>query len=284
MKQLISLTIVLVFLIGLVGCAPAQPEVIVITATPGPVEKVIRIGQSVSGGPPFAYYTDGDPNKPLIGLEPDMINEIGECMGARVEWYDVNWTGIFTGLLAGKWDIASGQIFATQERDASMDFADPYMEADTGVMIKKGAQLKSLEDMKGKVLGADTGSAAIEWLQDNVDKYGPYEIKTYDTLSEVWLDVEAGRIDGGLGDAPGIVFYVKDYPNLELGFELGEGYMQASAFRPGDPLMEEYNKCQRELKKSGRLAEIYETYFGAPPEPDSVVNKLFDDAPYVPDK
>jgi len=265
------------------GCAspaPTQPP----SPTEAPKPQELRIAIAVSGGPPFDFYTDGDPTKPLIGLEPDILNAVAECMGVKINFYDAGFDGILPGLLSNKWDVGAGTFFVTKQRAAMVDFADPYMDSDTGVMIKKGAQLHSFADMKGKVLGADTGSAAEAWLKANGDKYG-FTYKTYDDLSQVWLDVAAGRIDGGLGDTPEITFYIKDYKDtLDLGMALGAGYKQAFAFRKGDPNLPKFNQCQRDLKKNGKIGQFYQTYFGAPCPKDSSCFTTYENAPYVPDK
>jgi polar amino acid transport system substrate-binding protein len=297
MKKLLFAVIMLsVLLASCAAPAPAQPEVIketvivetekevVVTAVPEETKPVVKVGIVVHGQPPVRYYVDGDPMKGLAGYEVDVMRNVAECMGVELETYDVAWAGLFAGLLSGKWDWAASSVFIRQDREEMMDFSDPYQDSDIAFMKPKGTQLDTFEDLKGKVLCADTGAGSEIWLRDNLEKYGPYTIQTYSGIQNVWNDVLAGRCDGGLGDSPTMEYFVKDYPDqLDRGLYLGVGYKVGIAFRPDDPMIPEFNACLREMKTSGQLAELYETHFGVAPHPDSAVVDLFE-TKYVPDK
>jgi len=142
--------------------------------------------------------------------------------------------------------------------------------------------VKSLKDLKGTKLGAQAGTADHAWLKNNMDKYGPYEIKTYDRTVDMIMDVINGRIDGYLRDKTRGLFQIRNYPQLEVGFPAGQTFMQAVAFRKGDPLRDEFNKIQNEMKKDGTLPAIYKKWLGVEPSPDCPAVKVFD-KPYQPD-
>lgn len=274
MKTMKALMLVLIVLVAVTGFtfAGGQQE-----AEESTEKEVVKVGIVVHGQPPVRYYIDGDPMKGLTGYEVGIIKNVAERMGVEVEFYDVTWSGLFAGLLSEKWDWAASSVFITAERQNMMDFSHPYQESDVAFLKPAGSQLDSLEDLKGKKLGADTGSGAHNWLTDNQDKYGPYEILTYDGMSEVQQDVVSGRLDGGLGDSPNMEFFAAQYPEVEMGLYLDKGYMIGIAFRPGDPMVDEFNEALMEMKKSGKTAEIYEEFFGAPPRSESAVVKLFPD-------
>lgn len=274
------------------GCAaPAAPEPTKAPPPAGPAPTTAaapkgkaRIGLVVSATPPRAYYKDGDPKKGLEGIEVELMNKVAQCMNVQTEYMDVAWSGLFTGLLSNKWDWAASAVFIRKDRAAMMDFADPYMDSDVAFMVRKGTKLKTFADLKDKTLCADTGAGSELWLRENLAKYGPYKIQTYNGVADVWNDVLAGRCDGGLGDSPAVEFFVKNYPDkLEPGLYLGLSYKCAIAFRPGDPMIPEFNRCQRELKKSGEMSALYKKYYGADPQPGSATVELFT-TPYKPDK
>ncbi|MFO7848624.1 MAG: ABC transporter substrate-binding protein [Spirochaetia bacterium] len=240
-------------------------------------EEPIKVGIVVHGEPPVRYYVDGDPEKGLTGYEVKIIENVAECMGVEIEFYDVSWSGLFAGLLSEKWDWAASSVFMTEERAERMAFSNPYQESDIAFLKPTDTELDSFEDLEGKVLGADTGSGAYNWLEENQDKYGPYEIKTYDGMGEVQQDVVSGRLDGGLGDSPNMEYFAGDYPEVEMGLYLGEGHKIGIAFRPDYPLVDEFNECLMELKESGKTAELYEEFFGSEPREGGPVVKTYPD-------
>jgi polar amino acid transport system substrate-binding protein len=97
------------------------------------------------------------------------------------------------------------------------------------------------------------------------------------------LDLQAGRIDGMVGDSPTVLYFIKDKPDLEMPVLANNPFMQATFFRQGDALRDEFTKAENLLKENGILAAIYKKWFGVDPDPNSPTVKIFE-TPYVPDK
>ena len=276
MKMLIRVGLVLLVLAaGLVGCAtptaePTTPEVEEPTAAPvepteapeAPEGEVLKVGLN-SENVPWEFMREGE----LVGFEVDMLHELAKRMDVELEFITVPFSGIFTGLQSGKWDLASSSIWITAERLQEMDFADPYYDSDMSLMTQADTDIASFADMAGGVFGADTGSMNDQWLKDNQDAYGPYEIRNYDSPTDAFLDLQAGRLDGVVADAPTALYYVQENPDagLDVPLLMNAGFPQAWAFRKGDPLRDTVNEIQNEMKRDGTLAEIYEKWFGQPP-------------------
>jgi polar amino acid transport system substrate-binding protein len=146
------------------------------------------------------------------------------------------------------------------------------------LMTRADSTIKSFEDMKDGTFGADTGSMNDQWLKDNVGNYGPYEIKNYDSPTDAFLDLQAGRLDGVVADSPTALYYVQQNPDagLAVPFLMNIGFPQAWAFRKGDPLRDAVNGVQNEMKKDGTLAAIYKTWFGQDPPADSSTVKVYE--------
>ncbi len=280
MKKLSRIGLILLVLSAVVvGCAtPAteepSPTEAVEEPTQAPEEEggdkeVLRVGLN-SENVPWEFMREGE----LVGFEVDMLEELAQRTGMELEYTTVPFSSIFTGLQAEKWDLASSSIWITEERLQEMDFADPYYDSDMALLTPADAEIASFEDMAGGVFGADTGSMNDQWLKDNVDVYGPYEIKNYDSPTDAFLDAQTGRLDGVVADAPTALYYVMQNPDAGLSVPLlmNAGFPQAWAFRKGDPLRDMVNEIQNEMKQDGTLAQIYEKWFGqAPPEGSSTV-------------
>lgn len=244
----------------------------------------LRIGMVVGATPPRSYYPNSDPSQPLTGYEPDILEEVAKRMGKEIVYYDVAWAGLFTGLLAEKWDVAASNVFIKIDREAMMDFSEPHLDSDIGVLASITSEMDGLDDLKGKTLGVDTGSGAEVWLRENIEKYGPYTIQTYNGVPDAFLDVLTGRLDGAITDVSNVDWYVKDNSDrVKRAMVLGEAYRVGFAFRPGDPLQNEFTKAIREMKEEGVIAEIYKKYYNVYPNEGNSAYVLYAE-PYVPNK
>jgi polar amino acid transport system substrate-binding protein len=245
----------------------------------GGAKKTITVGVN-SENPPWIFAEDGK----MTGYEADILEEFAKRAGYEVEYKSAPFATVLTGVQSGQWDIAMSSIWIKKERAEVMDFADPYYDSGIGLMTRKGG-ITDLSQMKGKTFGSDTGSANEAWLVDNQDKYGPYNIKSYDYWVDAALDLEAGRLDGVVVDDPIALYYIKQHPGSDLvmkiyipGFKAG----QALAFKKGSPLRDEFNKIQNEMKKDGTLAAINKKWFGVDPQPDSSTVNIW--GPYMPNE
>ena len=228
--------------------------------------------------PPRSYYTNSDPSQPLTGYEPDILNEIAKRLNKEIVYYDVAWTGLFTGLLSQKWDVAASNIFINEERQAMMDFSEPHFDTGMGMLVGIQSDISSLSDIKGKILGVDIGSGAEVWLRENMDKYGPYTIQSYNGTPDVFLDVQTGRLDGGVSDLSIIDWYVESHKSrLKRGATLGDPYKVGFALRKSSPLIKDFTKVIRAMKKDGTIGEIYKKYHGVYPDKNNSAYILYDE-------
>jgi len=237
----------------------------------------IHAGMVIGATPPRSYYEDWDPSNPLTGYEVEILEEIGVRLGREIVYYDVSWTGLFTGLLAGKWDVGASNIFIKKDREAMMDFSEPHLDSDLGMLSSIDAEINSLNDLKGRTFGVDTGSGAEVWLREHMDQYGPYTIQTYNGVPDIFLDVLTGRLDGGISDLSNVDWYVKSHRNrAKRALVLGEAYRVGFAFRPESQLADEFTAAIREMKREGVIAEIYNKFHGAYPEDGNSAYVLYE--------
>lgn len=236
----------------------------------GKDNKIIRVGLNV-GFVPFEFKEGDD----LVGVEVDIISEAIKRLDKEPEWIATPWSGLFAGLLAQKYDIAAAGISINPDRLKEMDFISPYYDSDQSLTTKVGSGIESLEDMNGKVLGVESGTAGDQWAQENKVKYQFSEIKLYNSLQDAMMDLEAERIDGEISDIPASLYYTKDKETLKVVERVVTNEKYSFAFRKGDALRDEFNTVMDDMKKDGTMAKIYEKWFGeAPPEDSSTVTIL----------
>lgn len=63
----------------------------------------------------------------IIGFDVDMAKRMAASMGVELELVSIAWDGIIAGLLTDKFDIIMSGMTLTQERNLSINFAQPYI-------------------------------------------------------------------------------------------------------------------------------------------------------------
>jgi polar amino acid transport system substrate-binding protein len=238
--------------------------------------KLLRVGMNADS-PPFGYMENGK----LVGMEIDLYKEVARRMGVELELTNLPFAGIFPGLQSGKWDVA-GNTWIKKERMEMMDFADPWIRATVAFAVKKDSGLASMSDLKGKVIGVQAGTADQAAVEERKATYGPYEIKTYDRAVDQINDLLAGRIDAVARDRTRLLYQIRNFPELHVPFDAGNTFMQAAAFRMGDPLRDRFNEVQNDMKRDGTLSKIIEKWLGVAPGPNEPANIIYT-KPYEPE-
>lgn len=249
------------FLSGLVGFAAAVTLATACSNNTAP-ETPIKVGANV-GNVPWEFE---DESGQLVGFEVDLVNEIAERMDREVEFVNTPFTGLFPAVLSNRIDAAVSSITITEERMKTLDFAQPYYDSDQSLTVRADSGITSVADMRGKVVGVDTGSTGDTWAQQHMQQYGFKEIRRYEGLNPAMLDLEAGRFDGYISDIPATLYYTKDKTELEVVERIRTGERYSVMFAKDNPLRDEFNQVIGEMKKDDTLAEIHEKWFGSAPE------------------
>nr|WP_051231216.1 transporter substrate-binding domain-containing protein [Kaistia adipata] len=215
--------------------------------------------------PPFNYVgTDGK----IEGFDIDFGMELCKRIGADCEFVAQDWDGIIPGLLTKKYDLIVASMNITEPRKKQVAFSDPYYKtAMTHIVAKDSGMTEfSNETMKGKVIGAQTGSTQAEYVQA---KYPDADIRLYPSQVELNLDMSNGRIDVMLGDLLPSIDFVKTEegaccevagpPIVDPAF-VGEG--AGIALRQEDTaLRERVNKAIAEIRADGTFKKLNDKYF-----------------------
>lgn len=221
----------------------------------------LQVGANI-GNVPWEFQDDkGD----VVGFEVDLVKEVASRLGDQVEITNIPFNGLFSAVQSGRIDVAISSITITDERLKSVSFAQPYYDSDQSLTVAKGGP-QNLDEMKGKVVGVDTGSTGDSWTAAHADQYGFADIRRYEGLQPAMLDLAAGRIDGYISDIPALLYYIKDKPNLQVVARITSDEHYSMMFAKGSDLAVKANDAITELKQDGTLAKLHEKWFGAAPD------------------
>ena len=211
----------------------------------------------------------------LEGFNIDLGNEIARRLGRPIEIDGTEFSALIPGMNAKKYDFVLAPTTATPERAKAMLFSEGYMETDYRFLQKKGDRpIASLDDLKGKTLSLNKGSAYESWARQNAEKYG-FKFDVYGTNADAVQAVLSGRADANLAGHTVVMWAAKQNPQVVPTFTYKTGLVWAVAFRLDDPAgRAEVNNAIKCMKKDGTIARLYEKWFGEKPGADSWANKI----------
>jgi polar amino acid transport system substrate-binding protein len=225
----------------------------------------IVVGANI-GNVPWEFAERGGE---FVGFEIDLAKAVGAELERPVEIVNIPFNGLFAAVQSGRIDIAVSSITITEERLASVAFAQPYYESAQSLTVQARGDVQSLADLRGRVVGVDTGSTGDIWTTEHADELGIAEIRRYEGLAPAMLDLQAMRIDGYLSDIPAMQYYVRDKPFLRVTERIETGERYSMMFAQDDPLADAVDGAISALKRSGALAALHEQWFGTAPAPES---------------
>lgn len=246
--------------LGALGLALAGPAAALAQA-PG----VLNVG-AYPTNPPFEVK---DERGQFDGLEVDIVREIARRLGMELRIADMGFQALFAATSSRRIDAAISTITITPERLKSQDFSQPYMDTDLALIAGPSTRLTGLKDARGATLGALASSTSDAWIRRNQELLGLAAPKTYDTITNLFLDVQNGRVDGGVNDEAGSRFAFRTQRGMRVLEVIPSGDRIGLMLPKGSPLTPRANEAITAMKQDGTMARLYEKWFGAAPSPGS---------------
>ncbi len=113
--------------------------------------------------PPFEFYEQGE----LVGFDIDLGNMIAAKLGKEAVFEDIPFETILGSLTNQTIDAGLSMFTITPERQAVYDCSIPYYAATLSVVYSKEKKYLFLDQLQGKKMGAQLGSAQELWLGKN---------------------------------------------------------------------------------------------------------------------
>ncbi|MGP0170730.1 ABC transporter substrate-binding protein [Pseudomonas sp. NCHU5208] len=229
-------------------------------------EKPLRIGIEAAY-PPFAFKT---PDGQIAGFDYDIGNALCEEMKVKCQWIEQEFDGLIPALKVRKFDAVLSSMSITDDRKKSVDFTNKYYATPAKLAMKAGTELKDpLVDLKDKKIGVQRSSVYDRYATDVFAPAGAQVVR-YSSQNEVFLDLQAGRLDATLADSvniddgflktdagKGFAFVGPDFTDVKY---FGEG--QGIAVRKGDTaLRDKLNAAIAAIRANGTYKQVQDKYF-----------------------
>lgn len=162
-------------------------------------EETVYIVGASSSGVPFTFL-DVETGSPR-GIMVDIVRAVGEDAGFSTEVRMLPFNALIPSLTSGRIRLIAAAMVITEARKEIVDFSEPVYSYGEALIVatSDATEYRSLEELKGKVVGAQVGTVYIDALQAS----GLFpEVKVYDSIADILRDVGVGRIEAGFGDHP----------------------------------------------------------------------------------
>ena len=243
------------------GCAADADEGLSSVRAPRVVEAGTLTVCSDMPYQPFEYMKDGKP----VGFDVDLIREVAAKLDVRLKIKDTDFDDIQSGdaLNSGRCDVAISAMTITGERARVLDFSSPYFDASQALVVDRGSEIDSLDDLAGKRIGVQGGTTGELYVTDNAPSSA--DVMPLKDAAAMQDALTKHRVDAAVYDNTVVGDVVADNPHLEVSaeFDTGEQYGMAVKKDGNVDLLRSVNKLLATLEKSGGYDKIYATWFGS---------------------
>jgi polar amino acid transport system substrate-binding protein len=197
------------------------------------------------------------------GFDVDVVDEIAKRLDLQARFVKTPFDTIFRSLAQGKFDMVASATTITPEREKEVDFSDSYFPADQSLMVKKGSDIKTVDDVDGKVIGAQLGTTGADYARK---KTKASSVRTYDLIDDAFNALEAGQVEAVINDCPVSKYAERAHQNLVVVQAINTNELYGFPFRKGaDALRTAVNRELAKLKENGDLAKISDKWFQGRP-------------------
>jgi len=230
---------------------------------------VIKKGELTVGTfdfyPPWGFR---DAQNNIVGMDVDIAKELAKELKVKLTLVPVPTTqDRINFLISGKIDVAISNFTATLERSKVITFSNPYVIDGIGVIFRKEAKIKGWADLNGKRVAVTTGSTGEELLKKEAPKA---KILGFDQASTALLAVQQNKADAQIEDYTYTVYHAGRDKNLAFLDKPISFQPYCFGVRKFDQEWLNYmNFFIYRLQQSGKMKELYKTWFAAEPFPVS---------------
>lgn len=214
---------------------------------------------------PYSYFV----GTKLSGYDIELAYRFAAWLGADVEFKIYDFGGIVSAAQSGDVDCIMSNLYVTPENAKAIPFSDPLFDVEITAMVRDdGTTQESAggtvhwQDYNGKKLGVLVGplmeDAAKEFFPDS-------EYLLFDSYPDCVTALLSGKIDGFLGDEPGMKSLHAEQPEVDYIHESLTENNYSFAFRKDDPesaaLCDEFNAFLKKCWEDGTMEEL-DLWFG----------------------
>jgi membrane-bound lytic murein transglycosylase F len=203
------------------------------------------------------------------GIEYDMAKAFADRLGIKLKIVTPpRFSEILPMLAREQADLAAAGLTVTELRQKQVRFAPPYQEIRQQLVHHTNTPAPAdIKGLVGRHLQVVAGTSYAEHLNQLRLLYPELTWTTVEDADaeELMHQIQQGLLEFTIADSNIIAVNRQFYPELQVAFDIKEPEKLAWAFprSDDDSLYDEAAEFFKELRKSGKLAQLLERYYGA---------------------
>lgn len=257
---------------------------VALLAAPAMAKDSIRIATEGAYKP----YNFKDASGRLVGFEVDLAAELCKRMKIKCTVVEQAWDGIIPSLVAKKYDAIMAGMSIKAKREKVISFSRHYAATPIRFVVPKGSKLAdfkssmdsltladvdakekaALDELKAALKGKSVGVQASTTHEDFMKQFMPkVSLKSYDTMDNMILDLQAGRIDAGYTAVTFLLPIIKKSDDVAMigpnmtGGPLGRG-VAVGVRKEDKELREKFSVAIDSMIKDKSLSKLAVKWFG----------------------
>ena len=213
--------------------------------------RVLNIGSDTTY-PPHEFIEDGV----VKGFDVDVVAEICERINCTPNWVTTAWDGIFAALADGQFDMVVSGVTITDERDKIVDFSDPYIIVQQGVLMRVEDEGETIDAFKSGDLrlASQNGTTNAALGEELV---GRDNLQLFDSFNNAVIAVQNGDVDGVIIDSTSAAAYEQEFAGeLTVGITGLSSDPLGLVFQEGDGIQDAFNEGLAMIKDDGTLQKL----------------------------
>ena len=212
--------------------------------------------------PPLGFR---DESNKIVGYDIDLAQEVCNRLGKDLVCQPIDWSAKEQELDTGKIDCIWNGFTMTEERRETMACTKPYLNNAQVVVVRADSGIKTLADLKGKTVGVQAESSAVEALNDNAKvKASLKKVVEFQENITAMNDLEIGNIDAVVMDSVVANYSISQTgkPFVCLDEVLANEEYGIAFAKTNTELRDQVQKTLEEMEADGTVAEISNKWFG----------------------
>lgn len=207
--------------------------------------------------PPYGYMDD---NGEYVGFDLELAQEVCDRNGWELVKKPIDWDSKDMELESGSIDcIWNG--FTMTGREEEYTWSEPYINNSQIFLVSADSDIKSFDDLSGKNVDVQAGSAALSALEEQKDLTDTFaNLTTVPDYNTAVMELESGAVDAVAIDQAISYGYTKDGKVKALEGEISKE-QYAIGFKLGNTkLRDQVQKTLNEMAEDGTLDSIAANY------------------------
>lgn len=207
--------------------------------------------------PPFVTR---DKQGQATGFDVEIMQAIAEMEGMNLEFIPRVWEGALATLENDESDVVIAAVTLNPERAEKYLASSTYVSTPNSLVVLADSPIKSIDDLKGKVVGVEAGSSILR----DKDKYPNTEFREFKTSYLAVNEMMNKTIDAVASQKLHAQYLLKDDKTGVRFIDLPSAYPDKVIMvkKGNTELVNKINSGLDKIKANGTYDKIYTKWFG----------------------